>query len=262
MALVQKEIKKVYLGNTLIRPTWWDMNNWELSQTSSGLSWQRWGWIFFNPNGTKIYLSCAAYDRIYESDLSHPYDLSNISFSKYLNLHTEDLHFSPDGVYMYLLDNNSSYIYRYTLSTPWDISTAVQDQSTPTVNLRWLFFTNDGTRFYTSSQYGNAIYMNTLSTPWDLTTASSMQTVTTNYGWLGIWFSPDWKYYFGQQDEYTYDLTYLEFSTPYDFNTVVDSWTKNIWRCRAWWIWFDNNGIMCVMVWWWYNTNYVTKYTL
>lgn len=245
--------------------TWWqgDMDLWTLAQTSPRLSWLWWWWVFFNSDWTKIYLSRGASPAsVFQSSLSNPYDLSSISFNDYINIKAEDIHFSPDWVYLFTLDNDNGVVNRFTLSTPRDITTAVQDQSTYAGDFRWLFFTNDGTKLYTSNHNGGGIYMNTLSTPWDLTTASSRQAITYNYWGLALWFSPDWKHYFAQQNENTNDLTYLEFSTPYDFNTIIDSGTKDIGNCRAWGIWFNENWTLCVMAGWGYYSNYVTKYTL
>lgn len=266
MALIQKEIKKVYLGNTLIRPTWWDMNNWELSQTSSALSGTWWGWVFFNTNGTKLFLTKGNY--VYEISLNRRYDLSNLSFNKYINLASgvEDIHFNPDGTKMYVIRSNPSYrweVAEYNLSTAWDISTAVLWNNLKVWgDSRWLYINPEWTKLFVSDGYSTYTQLWNLSTPRDLSTADSWTQVTSTYWGISIRFSPDGTMFFTQNGEYTSYLTYVTLSTPRDLSTAITSWIKNIGKCRAWWIWFDNDGIMCVMVWWWSSTNYVTKYTL
>lgn len=248
---------------TCLVSQWWDMNNWTLLQTSSWLSWVWWGWVALNSDGTKLFLTGNGH--MYEIPLSTAYDLTNLSFTKNTTLSwIEDIHFSPDGTKMFVLRAISSQlgVRRYDLSTAWDISTAVYTQSLTTGEQRWLFITNDWTKVFVSHHVNNTVELWNLSTPRDLSTADSWTTATSSYGWIWIWFSPDGKMFFTQNDENTTDLTYLTLSTPYDFSTITSTWTKNIWKCRAWWIWFNDNWTMCFMVGWWNSTNYVTKYIL
>ena len=244
----------------------WDMDKWTLAQTSSWLSQTWWGWVFFNPDGTKIYLTQYYNNwRIYESSLQNPYDLSNIDFSTYMSVaHPEDIHFSSDGTKMFIIKVDAAPIglIRYTLSTAWDITTATQDQViNGNTSDRWLYITPDGENIYISNKTNNSIIRYTLSTAWDLTTAWSSTTVSNSLGGIWIWFGDNWKMFFSQQ-EGSSDLNYYNLSTPYDLSTATLGWAKSVWANRAGWIWFNDNWTICVMVWWWSNTNYVTKYTL
>ena len=258
------KLSKIYVGTNQVRPAWWDFSNWTLAQTSNSLSWTWWGWVYFNPDWTKIYLTCDGWtnsQRIIENTLSTPYDISTITYTKYISWwNCEDIHFSTDGTKMFIY--NPSNIRRWTLSTAWDISTATQDQSLNVWDWRWLFFTSDGKTMFYSHHSNNTTQKRTLTTAWDLTTAGSATTVSSTYWWLSIWFSPDGKTFVCQRNESTTDLTWLKLSTPYDLSTATETWTQNIWSCRAWWLWFSNNWHMCVMVWGGSGTNYVTKYTL
>lgn len=273
-SLVEKEIKRV-----TIRPNWverqirpaasWDMDKWVLSQTSSWLSdiW-RW-WIFFNQDGTKIFLTQYGNNgRIYECALSTPYDITTINnFNKYISLqYPEDIHFSEDWTKMVILKNDASpyQIKRYTLSTARDISTATNDQNISR-NQGWdrgLYITPDGKNIYVGTAWStHQVEKYILSTAWDLTTAWTSTVVSSTLWWIWIWFGNNWKMLF-KQNEWESDLSYYNLSTPYDLSTATLGWTKNVWTNRAWGIWFNNNWTMCTIVWWGTGTNYITKYTL
>lgn len=253
--------------NVVPRKTW-DMDNWTLVQTSSVLNSNNYGGIFFNNDGTKIYLTQYWNGwRIYESPLQNPYDLSSISFSNYFTLnYPEDIHFSPDGVYMFIIKSDSTpyRILRYTLSTPWDISSASQDQYIERWAIgfwdRWLYLSPDWTKLYVWYFDWTELDLYTLSTPRDLSTASTVTNVGS-YWWNGIWFG-NWGKIFFRQIQGSSSLDYYILSTPYDFTSITDSWTKNVWESMASGMWFDNNGTIWVLVWWWGSSNYATKYTL
>ena len=281
MALVQQEpkaikiwttaVKKVYLWNTIVRPTWWDMDNWTLSQTSNSLSSNWWWWVFFNTDWTKIFLSQYGNGgRVYESSLQNPYDISSMTFNKYISIqHPEDIHFSTDGTKLFVLKSDVSpySVLRYSLSTAWDISTATQDQtlSRTSPRDRWLYITPDGKSLYIGRVTHNSetpdVELYSLSTAWDLSTAWTSTVISTTLWWMWIWFWKWWKMYF-KQDEWEGVLSYYNLSTPYDLSTATLGWTKSVWANRAWWIWFNDIWTICAMVWWWTSTNYVTKYTL
>jgi hypothetical protein len=244
-------------------PSWWDFSNWTLSQTSNGLE-RNWCWgIFFNNDGTKLYVSSADAWKVYEVSLGTAYDVSSVTLGNtYVTYNSpEDIHFSPDGQNMYIYWWWNP-LRRYSLSTAWDITTASQQESVNIWDVRWFFITDDGTKLFVPSQSGNSINQYTMSTAWNLSTLSSPTTITTSYGWVGIRFSPDGKTFVTQNDESTSDLTWVKMSTPYDFTTITDTGTETIWKLRAWGLWFNNDWTICAMVWWGNSTNYVTKYTL
>lgn len=247
----------------------WDMNNRALAQTSSWLSGNWYGWVFFNSDGTKIYFT-TFFNKIYESSLSTPYDLSLISQSKYLdttsdNIYPEDIHLSTDGTKLYTIDWYNWTIYEYGLSTAWDVSTATLTWNSVwpfTAFIRWLYITPDGKEIFITQHNSTTYYHITMSTAWDLSTAWTSVTWTSSIWWLSIWIWNWGSFIAGQWSENTSNLDYGTLSTPYNLSTATDTWTKNIWVTRAGWIWFNNSWTMCVMIWWWSGTNYITKYTL
>lgn len=247
---------------------WWDMNKWTLAQTSPALSNTWRAWISMNPDWSRMYLCRAWY--VYQYNLQNPYDISSIPTPSY-TLYTwtpqcEDLFFRKDGYVLYILYWDWASIRRYDLSIAWDLSTAVynnQELSTPNPSwTRWLYITPDWNKIFISShQSYYKSWMCTLSTARNLTTASSWTQTLSNAG-VSCTFWNNGKLYFTQINESTSDLTYRTCTTPYDLSTSSVTWTKNVGRCRACWIWFNNEWTICMMVWGWTSTNYVTKYTL
>lgn len=141
--------------------------------------------MFFNPTGYKMWLIGRTNDRIYEWDLSTPYDISTAVYNSVSVSYTSGgasdaygLFISPDGLNVYLADNGSNYIYQYSLSTPWDITSLTYVQRFYDSNLKeqtpvGLWFNSTGTLMYLSGQFSGAITKFYLDTPWDLSTAHS-----------------------------------------------------------------------------------------
>ena len=256
--------KAVYVGTTKVRPNWWDMSKWTLAQTSSALPWTWYWWVFFNPTWTKIFITWNS--RVYESSLSTPFDLSQFSTSKYLSIHAEDIHFSTDGTKMYLLDeaSASSTVYEYKLSTAWDISTYQYTGYLGWFNgyCRWLYITPDGKTMYVTIRNSTTYYKVSMSTAWTISTHWSISSLTSSIWWLSLWIGNDGKFAAWWDDESENTLRYGTLTTAYNLSTATSIWTKNVWTTRAWWIWFNDEWTICVIVWWWGNTNYITKYTL
>lgn len=250
--------------------SWWDLSKWTLAQTSSALSSTWYGWVHFNNDWTKIYLTQYGNGwKIYEWTLSTAYDLSTMSLTNSLSVqYPEDIHFSWDGTKMFIVKSDSSpyRILRYTLSTAWSLSTATQDQYIDRGSNadRWLYITPDGKNIYisTRSWSNDGLIKYTLSTAWDLSTAWTEQSISNTLWWISIWFGDDWKILF-TSTEWISTIRYYNLSTAYDLSTITESWTLNIaWATRAWWMWFNDTWTMCAIVWWGGSTNYVTKYTL
>ena len=80
----------------------------------------------FSADGTKLYLSCSGRDKIFQYDLTTPWDVGTASYSnKFFSVsqyYLYGVNFKPDGTKMYL--NHRTSIRTYNLSTPWDVSTA------------------------------------------------------------------------------------------------------------------------------------------
>lgn len=155
----------------------WDLSTATFVQNSP-LSYR---WIFFKPDGSKMFASNGS-TTIREHDLSSNWDVSTLS--AYTNEITvssplgnlRSLFFKPDGTVMYFISQSDSSVYEYALGSAWDLSTATLTQSYSLVGLETypvgLFFKPDGTRMYVTGYTTDAINEFELSTPWDISTAS------------------------------------------------------------------------------------------
>jgi len=133
-----------------------------------------WG-LFFKSDGTKMYASGRATNKVYQYTLSTAwnvstatYDGKNKSFSSEGS--SSGMRLSSDGTKMYFIQENSA-IFQYTLSTAWDVSTATYDGS-KSVSGRGLFFSGDGIKLYTVGDSPNTVHQYTLSTAWNVSTAT------------------------------------------------------------------------------------------
>jgi DNA-binding beta-propeller fold protein YncE len=169
----------VTTGQTVV-----DVTSWTLSQTGPDVSSQdgKMRGVFFKPDGTRMYLSGAGVEKIFEYSLGTAWDLSTISFVREFDpgvSRAQDVFFNPDGTRMFVLEfANPEVIRQYDLSTAWDISTASSAGigETQTDAPQGFTFSPDGTRVYVTdtTQTGgdNTVHHYSLSTAWDVTTLS------------------------------------------------------------------------------------------
>jgi len=141
--------------------------------------------LHFNSDGTKMYLSGATSDAVYQYSLSTAWDLSTASYdSKSFSFATQDsnpwsVFINPEGTKMYVVGRANEKIFQYSLSTADDVSTASYDsvsftpqKSASNVPVAVLF-SSDGTKMYViNSDTSSTVYQYSLSTEFDLSTAS------------------------------------------------------------------------------------------
>ena len=89
--------------------------------------------LFLSTNGTNMYFSGYANDKVYQYDLSTAWDVSTAVNSKNLSVLAQTdvptgLFFNSTGDKMYVTDWWNDVILEYNLSTPWDVSTASYHQ--------------------------------------------------------------------------------------------------------------------------------------
>lgn len=138
--------------------------------------------VFFNTDGTKMYITGNTNDTVYQYTLSTAWDVSTASYdSKSFSVSSQEagpngLFITPAGTKMFVT-GFSGAVYQYTLSTANDISTASYDsvsldtssqETLPTD----LTFNTYGTRLYISGTNTDSIYEYALTTGFDLSTAS------------------------------------------------------------------------------------------
>jgi DNA-binding beta-propeller fold protein YncE len=130
--------------------------------------------LFFKPNGSKMYVSGATNDAVFEYSLSTAWDISSASYVQSFSVVTqdnapEDVLFNPDGTKMYVVGDQANSVYEYDLSAAWDISTATYNSisfgvGTQETSPNGVFFKPDGTKMYVVGSATDTIYQYTTGT--------------------------------------------------------------------------------------------------
>ena len=121
--------------------------------------------MYFNDNGTKVYVVGTVNDRVWVYNLTTPWEINTAIHPyniKSFSVTTQDT--SPNGVYigaagtaMYIVGDLNNAIYQYTLSTAYDVSTAFYSSISSSISSREtnpadLSFSDDGTKVYVLGQ--------------------------------------------------------------------------------------------------------------
>ena len=136
--------------------------------------------LAFSTDGTKMYVSGAASDDVYQYTLSTAFDLSTASYDSVslpYSTNNSGVAFKTDGTKMYITSYSNDDVRQYSLSTAWDLSTASYDSVSFSVGSQDsapydLTFNTDGTKMYISGGQLKRIHQYSLSSAWDLSTAS------------------------------------------------------------------------------------------
>jgi DNA-binding beta-propeller fold protein YncE len=163
------------------------------------------GSVYFNLDGTKMFVTDATNSGIFQYELSPGFDLSTASHAGVVFSTSNEtskavgLAFNPDGTKMFVLSQEGSNdVLQYTLSTGFDITTASYDSvSFPTSgqesNALGLAFSTDGKRMFVCGWAGDDVNQYSLTTGFDLSTASfdSITVNSPNNITTGVAFSND-----------------------------------------------------------------------
>jgi len=131
--------------------------------------------LFFKPDGTTLYITGQQTDRIYQYDLSTPWDLNTITLTKSTDISTysggpEGIKFKSDGTKIAIIGNDSNFIAIYNLPTPWDIGTLNYQHGYITTSQdtqpQGLEFNSDGTKMFVVGEDTETIYQYSLSIGW------------------------------------------------------------------------------------------------
>lgn len=140
--------------------------------------------IFFKPDGTVMYISERATDKVYQYNLSTAWDITTATSDTDFTTSGQDgtirdMFISSDGLNFYFVGDSSDSVYQYTLGTAWDISTAsfvrnfsISAKETTPFGLD---FKSDGTRMFVTGYSSDSVHQYDLSTAWDISTASFTQ---------------------------------------------------------------------------------------
>ena len=139
--------------------------------------------ITFKPDGTMMFVLFRGNDRIYQYDLSTPWDMSTAVprtgtgdelWIGATNNNPQCLHFAPDGSALYVINTSGqASIQRHSLTTDWDLSTASATASaTLNVGSRDLTptgfcFNSDGSRMYLTGQENDSVFTYETASPFD-----------------------------------------------------------------------------------------------
>lgn len=178
--------------------------------------------VFFKSDGTKMYFAGQSGDKVYEYNLSTPWNISTAIYFQNFSIASQQgtctgLYFSPDGVKMYITGTTGVGVYEYTLSSAWDVSTASYVQRLDTTSQETIptgiFFKPTGLKLYICGSQGQDVNEYNLLVAWDISTASYVQNfnvaaqTTTPYG---LFFQPNGMLMFltssGTAQVYSYDF--------------------------------------------------------
>jgi hypothetical protein len=200
-------------------------------------------YMYFKPDGTKVWVGGMVQDTIFEYDLGTEWDLSSISYGRSKSFSTSSqsmaFYFRSNGSRAYLGHYNGT-LYQLNLNTAWNISTQSTYQSLSLgTTTQGIFFKPDGAKFYSiDGSTGRTIKQFGMTSDWDITTASVDHTVTiptdqgvTSGGTLlqgnDIWFSSDGTKFFcthyngGSNSNIPKGVAKYSLSTAWDISSTI-----------------------------------------
>ena len=140
--------------------------------------------IHFKSDGTLLYIIDSGNRKVYQYNLSTPFDISTTTFAnKTVDVISQDgnprdINFNDTGTKMFLVGAEFSKVWQYNLTTAYDISTATYANinfdvsSEVTDRIQSIEFVNSGKRFFITDSGTDNVFEYDLTTPYDITTAS------------------------------------------------------------------------------------------
>ena len=137
--------------------------------------------LTFNTDGTKMFVTGGAYDKVSEYVLSTGFNLSTASYSQDFSVSSQEafpfaIAFNNDGTKMFIGGAGSVAVNEYTLSTGFDVSTAsfvdAFSVSAQITSLQGIAFNSDGTEMFIVDSGTDNVFKYTLTTGFDVSTAS------------------------------------------------------------------------------------------
>ena len=137
--------------------------------------------LFFNLDGTRMFVVGTQYDAVQQYNLSTAYDISTSSYSAQFSIGTQEnqpqgLAFDTYGTKMFIVGYQGDDVNEYDLSTPFQISTATFSQTFSILNqtdvVSDIRFNGDGTKMFIASSNPSKIFQYSLATGFDVSTAN------------------------------------------------------------------------------------------
>ena len=191
--------------------------------------------VAFNTNGTKMFVVGVQNEKIYEYELSTPFDVSSSDYKRNFSVSDEDTYpmgvaFSTNGTLMFVAGSTTDKIYEYALTTAFDLSTASYtdrsvDVSSEDTRPTDVTFNPAGTKMFVVGTNSDNVNEYTLTTPFNLSTASFVRLLSVSSEDdlpEGVAFNPDGTKMFvvgysgGDINEYT-------LTTPVDLSKLFIS---------------------------------------
>lgn len=205
--------------------------------------------IFFQSDGTRMYIIGSTGDDITQYSLSTAWDISTASTVGTLLVSARDtqpsgMYISPNGTKLYVVGTANDNVHEYTLSTPWNVisgATYVQSFAIEDVLPQGVHFKDDGTKMYIVGSSGDRVYEYTLGTAWDLSTASaswvSYIVSSNDDAPTGVFFKSD-----GTQMYVIGSTTDTIYSYPLSTAWSVTSISPDVWDGTAGTKWATTSG--------------------
>jgi uncharacterized protein YhjY with autotransporter beta-barrel domain len=145
--------------------------------------------ITFKPDGTKMYITGSAADKISQYNLTRAFDITSATLEKSVTINSveaapQGVKFNSDGTVIFILGTGNDGIDRWSLSTPYDIGSIIAANTTFTSiggDPRGFDFNNDGTKMFILDQADKQIEEYNLSTPYNPATKTLNNTLSNTF---------------------------------------------------------------------------------
>jgi DNA-binding beta-propeller fold protein YncE len=124
--------------------------------------------VWFNTDGTKMFILGYTGSDVNEYSLSTAWDVSTISYTRNFSVSAQasgprGMFMNPDGTKMWITENTSDEVHEYDLTTGFDLSTASYNNvqfsvTTEESSPYGLYFKNDGSKMYIIGGGSDTIY--------------------------------------------------------------------------------------------------------
>lgn len=207
--------------------------------------------LSFLGDGTKMFLTGYSNPRLYEYNLSTPWDISTASnvdsYILYNSMYyAEGVYMTPEGsAFLITTQLNESGVsdYRIYGYTCGGLTFAARDS-----NPIGIYFKPDGTKMYFTGYTNDRVYEYDLSTAWDLNTLTYVQQLTISAQAtqpMGLFFSTDGTSMFVLNETTDQCLLYT-LSTAWDISTAVYNSAlglSGVGLTSPWDLYISNDGL-------------------